>query len=133
MPQAESNPCAEQPVTSAGVYLYCFARRTVSGRIQVPGIEEHSAATTLTVGEIAAVFSEVPLDSFNGPGGEAHLRDASWIVPRARRHEQVVEEVMRVSPVLPARFGLQVLQLDVLPEAHLARVVLDVALELLGQ
>lgn len=105
MREVESDLCAERPTSSPGVYLYCFARRAITGRIEAPGFEDQAQVTCLTVGEIAAVFSDVPLESFSGPTGDANLRDASWIVPRARRHEQVVEEVMRSSPVLPARFG----------------------------
>jgi hypothetical protein len=85
--------------------LYCFAGPTVAGRIEAAGVDEQTEVTALTVGEVAAVFSKVSLEDFIGPVGDANLRDASWIVPRARRHERVVEEVMRLSPVLPARFG----------------------------
>lgn len=92
-------------MSSQGVYLYCFARPTVAGRIEAAGVDDHTEVTFLTVGEVAAVFSKVSLEDFTGPAGDANLRDVSWIVPRARQHERVVEEVMHLSPVLPARFG----------------------------
>ena len=85
--------------------MYCFASPTVAGRIEASGVDELTDVTSVTVGEVASVFSKVSLEDFIGPAGDANLRDASWIVPRARRHERVVEEVMRLSPVLPARFG----------------------------
>jgi len=49
--------------------------------------------------------SEVPEEDFCGPGAEARMRDLGWVGPQALRHEAVVEEVMRHSPVLPARLG----------------------------
>jgi hypothetical protein len=98
-------PNAAAPNASTGVYLYCFARRMVAGRIAASGIEPDAPVTCLVIGELAAVFSAVSVESFTGPRGDANLRDAAWIVPRAQRHEQVVEQVMRLSPVLPARFG----------------------------
>lgn len=33
------------------------------------------------------------------------MQDLTWMGPRACRHEAVVEQAMRLSPVLPARFG----------------------------
>jgi hypothetical protein len=87
------------------VYLYCFARRAVAGQFATRGIENSAEVLALPIGQVAAVFSAVSLAGFVGPSGAAHLRDASWIIPRARQHERVVEEVMQLSPVLPARFG----------------------------
>jgi hypothetical protein len=45
------------------------------------------------------------LEDFCGEAAELRLRDLAWVGPRALRHEAVVEEVMRHSPVLPVRFG----------------------------
>ena len=54
---------------------------------------------------LCAVLSEVRLEDFCGGAAELRMRDLAWVGPRALRHEAVVEEVMRHSPVLPARFG----------------------------
>ncbi len=112
-----------------GVYLYCFAQRSVAGRIESPGIAdcESDAVTTLTAAEVAALYSPVHLDAFRGPAGDAHLRDMSWLLPRACQHEQVVEEVMRLSPVLPARFGTVLSSAGVL-EGVMARNVEQIRL-----
>jgi hypothetical protein len=106
MQQTAPDTCAARPASSQGVYLYCFGRGPIAGRLEAPGIDGHADVAFLTVDKLTAVFSQVSLDDFSGPSGDANLRDASWIIPRARRHEQVVEEVMRLSPVLPARFGM---------------------------
>lgn len=105
MIRTQSDLCAQRPPNSQGVYLYCFMRPGVVDRIQAAGVDDRTEVASLTVGEVAAVFSPVSLDAFIGPSGNANLHDASWIVSLARRHEHVVEEVMQLSPVLPARFG----------------------------
>jgi hypothetical protein len=33
------------------------------------------------------------------------MQDLTWVVPRARRHEEIVEAIMRHAPVLPVRMG----------------------------
>ena len=40
------------------------------------------------------------------------MKDLSWLGPRARRHEAVIEECARDTPVLPARFGTIFSSLD---------------------
>jgi hypothetical protein len=56
-------------------------------------------------GQIGAVLSEVELGEFCGETAEACLEDLAWLGPRVCRHEAVIEEVMRQTPVLPARFA----------------------------
>ena len=43
--------------------------------------------------------------SSSKPPAEGLPQDPAWIVPRACRHEQVIEAVMEHSSVLPVRFG----------------------------
>jgi hypothetical protein len=104
MREPESELCTRLPASGPGVYVYCFARDTVADRIETTGIDD-ADVTALAVEGIAAVYSPVPVGTFSGPSGDANLRNVAWIAPRARRHERVVEEVMRFSPVLPVRFG----------------------------
>ncbi len=54
---------------------------------------------------MAAVFSEVSLSEFRGDTAKDERPDPDWIIPRACRHERVIEEIMSRSPVLPVRFG----------------------------
>jgi hypothetical protein len=88
-----------------GVYLYCFTRRGAVREIKAAGVDERSAVTTLEADEAAAVFSTVSLREFAGDAAQAGAQDPEWLIPRACRHERVVEEVMRTAPVLPVRFG----------------------------
>jgi hypothetical protein len=86
-------------------YLYCFARRNTFQNIEGMGIDVRYPIFVVSAGDITAVLSMVSLDEFHGPEAESKVKDLSWIGPRTLRHEEVVEMVMKHSPVLPARFG----------------------------
>jgi hypothetical protein len=57
------------------------------------------------VGSIAALIGAVPISDYCGAAGERNLADAAWIAPRVRRHAELVECTMRLSPVFPIPFG----------------------------
>jgi hypothetical protein len=89
-------------------------------------VEEHGPITRLEFREVVAVVQEVPLETFIGPSAEARLQDLAWVGPRACRHEEVVERVMRHSPVFPARFGTLFSapqQVEALLESHYGAVL----------
>lgn len=102
---AASSRAAPSRPGGRGVYLYCLARAGAVPEILAAGIGGSGNVRTLRVGAVAAVFSRVSLGDFCGESGERTLRDPAWLVPRACQHENVIEEVMRHSPVLPVRFG----------------------------
>lgn len=105
-------------MVESGVYLYCFARRAfVAEAIEAPSVNGQGRVTSLQLGELVAVTSDVELVEFTGPQAEAHLSDLSWVGPRAVRHEQVIEEIQRRSPVFPVRFGSLFSSRDILLEA----------------
>lgn len=83
-------------------YLYCFAR---AGIVHAGGIVHPDAVVdVIEAGECAAVVSQVfapEIDAANF----AEEQDPDRIIARALWHEQVVEQVMRYSPVLPVRYG----------------------------
>lgn len=74
-------------------------------QLEGAGINGDEILITKDFSDVAAVVCEVPEEEFSGSSAEARLQDLEWVGPRAVRHEQVIEEVMRYSPVLPARFG----------------------------
>lgn len=90
---------------SHAIYLYCLARSDLLPAIEGIGLDGQSPLFLRTSQDIVAVLSAVSLDEFSGPYAESRMKDISWIGPRACQHEKVVEQVMRHSPVLPARFG----------------------------
>jgi hypothetical protein len=92
---------------SQGLYLFCLARlsRLPSSLLEGKGLDGISPLEVAGYQDLAAVLSSVSLEDFCGPDAEARLLDLTWIGPRVMRHQEVVAEVMRHSPVLPARFG----------------------------
>ncbi|HYL36420.1 MAG TPA: GvpL/GvpF family gas vesicle protein [Bryobacteraceae bacterium] len=80
-------------------YLYCLAPGS-------PALALREADVFVRVwDEIAVVLSEARREEFCGAAAEERLQDLAWLAPRACRHEAVVEQVMRQSSVLPARFA----------------------------
>jgi hypothetical protein len=88
----------------SAVYLFCVAR---SGRLPDMEGESYQGHTLRQhrFRNLVAIWSQVPLEEFSGPQAGSRMGDLSWVGPRACRHEAVVEEVMRFSPVLPAHFA----------------------------
>lgn len=100
-------------------YLYCL---TYGGRgltTSVIGVDGQHAAFAHSYGEIGAVLSQVELGEFCGAPAELNLQDLAWLGPRVCRHEAVIEELMRQTPVLPARFATLFASLDTLQLALL--------------
>lgn len=91
--------------SSTALYLYCLARKGALESLDGPTLEEGTSPTVVPFGDVFAVVSVVPRDEFSGPGAESRMQDLAWIGPRICRHEEVVERVMRSSPVVPARFA----------------------------
>jgi hypothetical protein len=88
------------------LYLFCFARSELVGELEGRGVDgRHPLVVLRASPELGAVVSEVFLEDFCGPAAERRMRELAWVGPRALRHEAVVEQVMRHSPVLPVRFG----------------------------
>jgi len=100
MPESDHNPAGP-----AGVYVYCFTRARWVGQIASEGIDGRATVAVMTDSPLAAVYSRVDLGEFDGEEAEDRLADPDWVLPRACRHERVVEEVMQSGPVLPVRFG----------------------------
>jgi hypothetical protein len=69
------------------------------------GIDESHPPFFRRNGSVAGVVSRVSRSEFCGPTGEKNLQDLAWLAVRACRHQAVLERVMRLGPVLPARFG----------------------------
>ncbi len=88
-----------------GLYLYCLTPRQAAVDLPKTGFDREHPAFMMRAGPIRAILSWVSLDDFRGPEAEVRLQDISWVGPRAMAHEQLIEKVMQVTPVFPARFG----------------------------
>ncbi|HEY0094763.1 MAG TPA: GvpL/GvpF family gas vesicle protein [Archangium sp.] len=88
-----------------GLYVFCFTRAGAADAATGPGLAGDAPLGVRVHEDVAAICCEVPLHEWTGEAGEAHLKDLGWLGPRALRHEEVIEQLMAASPVLPLRFG----------------------------
>lgn len=88
-----------------GIYLFCFARLHQVSIQDIAGPDDYYSVYPWMFMGVTAILSKVPLDEYCGPSAESRMKDLAWIGPRACRHENIVEQVMCHSPVVPARFG----------------------------
>jgi hypothetical protein len=98
-------------------YIYGFTRAGLAPEVAAAAQAEVSAAFLdggmdethppffWRNGSVAAVLSQVSRSEFCGPVGEKNLQDLAWLAGRACRHQAVIEQIMRLGPVLPARFA----------------------------
>ncbi len=92
-----------------GVYLYGFVPDgTVLDLSGVEGVDGSRPIRSVEVGKATAVVGEVSLAAFEDgmSAGADGGPDPGWVVPRALRHEAVLDAVLARSPVLPVRFGV---------------------------
>jgi len=88
-----------------GIYLFCFAQRYQVSEIDGSGPDERSPIFLIPFEDLVAVARNVVLEEYRGDSAEENLKDLTWLGPRARQHESVVEQVMLQSPVLPVQFA----------------------------
>jgi hypothetical protein len=94
------------PGRGEGIYLFCFGRPCALAFSPKPrGLDDRHPVSQWLADDIMAVVSAVSLEEFCGPPAEERMKDLSWIGPLASRHEAVIEQLARYTPVLPARFG----------------------------
>jgi hypothetical protein len=88
-----------------GIYVFCFARAHGIPALKIAGLDDRFPVWKWEFKDVMAAVSKISVEDFTGPAAEARLQDLSWVGPRACRHQEAVEQVMRYSPVLPTRFG----------------------------
>jgi hypothetical protein len=90
---------------ASALYLFCFADSRSVGDLQGTGIDGDETLFKKDFLDVTAIGCMTPLDLFTGPPAEQRLQDLNWVAPKAVRHSEIIVNVMRQSPVLPARFG----------------------------
>lgn len=108
-----------------GIYLFCFARRGAIPAIEGPGLDNQHPVKEWTFKDVTAVLSKVNLSAWTGPATEESLQELGRFLPRFYRHQEVIEQVMQYSPVLPARFATLFSSLERLKsllESHYHRI-----------
>jgi gas vesicle protein GvpL/GvpF len=94
------------PKSKTALYVFCFARSGLVREVPGTGVDgQHPLSVLHHSPDLCGVVSEVAREDFCGPTAELRLRDLAWVGERALRHEAVVEEALKLSPVLPVPFG----------------------------
>lgn len=93
------------PSDDAALYVYAIVAANSRSPLGVDGIEDQPVHWLAHDG-FGVAASVVDPSDWTGEAGAEHLKDLSWVGPRAYRHERVVEAVMEAhAAVYPARFG----------------------------
>jgi len=95
----------ESKLSATACYLFCLADSSLLSAAAGAGVDGRSPIFLHRALDIVAVLSSVAIEEFCGPEAEQKMKDLTWMGPRACRHEEIVEEATRSSPVLPVRFG----------------------------
>lgn len=91
-----------QAIQKKLIYLYCITKAKPnfnnSGSIEAKVYPVYSQG-------IYAIVSKVSPDEFSEENLKKNLTDMSWVEKGARRHEEVIEEIMKETTVLPFKFA----------------------------
>jgi hypothetical protein len=87
------------------LYLYCLIPASAADAAREARINSWSPVSVIDLDQVAAVVSGVSLDEFPPAESDREPADPRWMLPRICQHEEVIEAVMGLSPVLPVRFG----------------------------
>ncbi len=87
------------------IYVFCLAHPGWPAALEGPDVTGQNPLFVQDFQGIRAVASWAGTEVFCGPQAEVRMQELDWLAPRACRHEQVIEQVLRHSPVLPLPFG----------------------------
>ena len=92
------------------LYVYCFITKESSDEDLLKLLEDLKGIATEKVSfevftHFKCVYSEVDKNIFQGEEAEARLEDINWIAPQAAIHQKVIQEVDKLAPLLPTKFG----------------------------
>jgi hypothetical protein len=93
------------PGQRRGAWLHGVVRDVDAARLAtIGGIDGHPVRLVRGAG-LTAVVSSVPMAEYGEEALHRNLEDLSWLERTARAHHQVVEELFRAGPVVPARLA----------------------------
>ncbi len=87
-------------------YLYCIFRQQGLPSLEGKGVDLRNPLVVYPYKDLAVLMSRISLAEFTGEAGDANLQDVAWLGPRALRHENIIEAVLRHAPLIPAPFGV---------------------------
>jgi Gas vesicle synthesis protein GvpL/GvpF len=100
---ATSREPAARDGTGHAVWVYGVMRGDVPDLPACPGIDERHNAELIRDADLAAIVSSVPRDEYDQSALEESLEDLKRLETLARGHERVLDEALRLGPVVPFR------------------------------
>jgi len=82
------------PDVSHGIYIYCLTSLPVTLPHAMIGIDGVHEVYSVEQEGIFAVLNDVSLKEYSEAALDKHMTDMAWLIPRAKRHEEVIEFVM---------------------------------------
>lgn len=88
-----------------GLYAYCVLLDPEGFDPAAARLEGDGPVSVVSRRRLGMAVRRVPLSEFDPGRVRAKLQDWVWLESRARRHEALIEKIMRHRPVAPIRFG----------------------------
>ncbi len=102
--------------SASGIYAYCLTL-PISSPSAIMGIDNKHAVYLAEREGICAAISNVSLLEFSKDILDINMTNMAWLAPLAKRHEEIIEAVMALTPVAPLRFCTIYTNQDTLFEA----------------
>lgn len=92
-------------VADTGRYLYAVTGSLDPGRVRDAAGLRDQPLELVTLRDLVAVVSDVPLAEFDEQALKRNLENMEWLEEVARRHDEVVRDVARHGPTAPLRLA----------------------------
>ncbi|SFG88653.1 Gas vesicle synthesis protein GvpL/GvpF [Desulfotomaculum arcticum] len=102
----ESRPEKDRQAKSF-IYLYCIAPLEAALMLKneiVPGLPDGGSVRSVEYGNIAAIVSSVPVETYSEDVLEELVKNLDWLESRVTRHEEIIQYVAEHFPVIPMKF-----------------------------
>lgn len=89
------------------VYLYCITDARVAaevGTLGIKGMDGCSHLFPVIYKDICGVTSSVPLSEFGETVLDKNFQNMHWLEKKALLHENILEQIMDIYPIIPMRF-----------------------------
>lgn len=90
-------------MNTIGYYIYGVIKKAKI-KENIPGIDRKESIATIPVNDIACIISKVSLDEFGDAGLKKNLESLDWVKEKVIRHEQIIEEIMKTTTIIPMKF-----------------------------
>ncbi|MFZ5967757.1 MAG: GvpL/GvpF family gas vesicle protein [Bacillota bacterium] len=87
-----------------GIYFYGVTLDEDWKKHNIPGIDANACIDKITVDDLNAVFSLVPLEEFGSPAIDQNIENLEWLKTKAEIHMKVLNEIMSLKQLIPMKF-----------------------------